>query len=106
MHIPSPWWENESGGERAERVLEAPHLTRLELPHHGALRFGERAYALGMRLLARGRELGQDGAAGLHVPAPGGQGVPLEAIAQAGDGGAPRVQASRRIAQRQAVAPR
>src|SRR5439155_615893 len=69
-------WENQSGCQRSEGVLEARRLTSLECPHDGALRFGERAYALGVGLLARRCELGQNTAAVLRIGTPAGHPAP------------------------------
>src|SRR5439155_16386822 len=92
-------WENQSGCQRSEGVLEARRLTSLECPHDGALRFGERAYALGVGLLARRCELGQNTAAVLRIGTPADQAVLLQAIDQLGDVGAHAVLARGQIRQ-------
>src|SRR2546422_4048349 len=68
--------------QRGERVLEARRLAGLERLDDRALRVRERADTLGMRLLTRGRQLGQDAAAIVRIGAPADQAVLLEAIHQ------------------------
>src|SRR3989454_10499148 len=59
--------------QRGERVLEARRLAGLERLDDRALRVRERADTLGMRLLTRGRQLGQDAAAIVRIGAPADQ---------------------------------
>src|SRR6266702_7793789 len=87
--------------QRGERVLEAHRLAGLERLDDRALRVRERADTLGMRLLARGRQLGQDAAPVVRIGAPADQAVLLEAIDQLGDVGAHAVLARSEIGQGQ-----
>src|SRR2546422_11395659 len=87
--------------QRGERVLEARRLAGLERLDDRALRVRERADTLGMRLLTRGRQLGQDAAAIVRIGAPADQAVLLEAIHQLGDVGAHTVLARSQIGQGQ-----
>src|SRR6266571_2213738 len=87
--------------QRGERVLEARRVAGLQRLDDRALRVRERADTLGMRLLARGRQLSQDAAPVVRIGAPADQAVLLEAIHQLGDVGAHAVLARSQIGQRQ-----